>query len=363
MIDLRADDFELFLYAERYAHLTPKMSRQLENRMSFNPIPMQDKSGERAKPEWMESLSQKITDDEALRKCKGALIGLAIGDALGTTLEFMPRDKAHVNEIIGMGPFGLNPGEWTDDTSMALCLAETYIEAKKCDVDLFREKLLSWYKKGTNSSNGVCFDIGNTTRFALEQYMLHGSNWFGNTSPDTAGNAAVIRHAPTAIFRRKSFIGGWRDAAQQSQATHGAAESIDCCRFLNVILHYLLNGYSKSDSFAPHVMATSVRVLLINAGEYKEKQRNQIRSSGYVIDTLEAALWAVWHTNNFKDAVLLAANLADDADSVAATAGQIAGALYGIEGIPEDWVDKIVHNERILSLAESLFLLSPNDVD
>jgi len=101
--------------------------------------------------------------------------------------------------------------------------------------------------------------------------------------------------------------------------------------------------------------------LLINAGEYKEKQRQQIRSSGYVIDTLEAAMWAVWHTNNFRDAVLLAANLGDDADSVAATAGQIAGALYGYANIPQEWRDKLVQEQRIASLAETLFLRAPDD--
>jgi len=361
MIDLRAGEFEIFVYAKRYAHLTPQPSRQLMNRMSFDPKPLRSHPDDGAKPEWMKSLPQKINNEQALDKCQGALIGLAVGDAVGTTLEFMPRDKAHVDDIVGMGPFSLKPGEWTDDTSMALCLAETYIESNKCDITLFRKKLLSWYKNGTNSSNGVCFDIGNTTRFALEQFEQHGPSWMGNTSPETAGNAALIRHAPAAIFRRKSFVDGWRDAAFQSKATHYAPESINCCRFFNVILHYLLNGYNKSESFAPHLMATSLRVLLINAGEYKEKQRDQIRSSGYVIDTLEAALWAVWHTDNFRDAILLAANLADDADSVAATAGQLAGALYGLSGIPQEWVNKIVDKDRILSMAEELFQLAPEE--
>jgi len=363
MIDLRANDDALFIYARRYAHLIPQASRQLMNRMSYEQKPLRAKPEDALKPEWAKSLPQKITDEQALDKCRGALMGLAVGDAIGTTLEFMPRDKARVDDMIGGGPFSLKPGEWTDDTSMALCLAETYIESNKCDITLFRKKLLNWYKNGTNSSNGVCFDIGNTTRYALEQFVLHGPTWMGNTSPETAGNAALIRHAPTAIFRRKSFIDGWRDAILQSEATHCAAESIDSCRFFNVMLHYIFNGYSKSESFAPHLMGSTLRVLIINAGEYKEKHRDQIRSSGYVIDTLEAALWAVWHTDNFKDAILLAANLADDADSVAATAGQLAGALYGLSGIPQEWVNKIVDKDRILALAEKLFHLAPEEKD
>lgn len=361
MIDLRLSESELKTYARKYAHLLPELSPQLINRMAYEHRPMPDENP--VKPEWMYTLKQRISDVEALDKAKGLLMGLAVGDAVGTTLEFQARDSSHIYDMVGGGPFNLKAGEWTDDTSMALCLAETYIEKNCCDMDFFREKLISWYKTGHNSSNGVCFDIGNTTRYALEQVIKHGPDWLGNNSPETAGNAALIRHAPVAIFRRKSFIDGWRDASIQSMSTHCAPESIDCCQYINVILHYLLNGFGKDEAFSPHKIPFLVRVLIINAGEYKEKHRDQIRSSGYVIDTLEAALWAVWHTDNFKDAILLAANLADDADSVAATAGQLAGALYGLSGIPAEWVDKIVDKDRILSMAEELFHLAPEETD
>ena len=361
MIDLRLSESELKTYARKYAHLLPELSPQLINRMAYEHRPMPDEKP--VKPEWMYTLKQRISDVEALDKAKGLLMGLAVGDAVGTTLEFQARDSSHIYDMVGGGPFNLKTGEWTDDTSMALCLAETYIEKNCCDMDFFREKLISWYKTGHNSSNGVCFDIGNTTRYALEQVIKHGPDWLGNNSPETAGNAALIRHAPVAIFRRKSFIDGWRDASIQSMSTHCAPESIDCCQYINVILHYLLNGFGKNEAFSPHKIPFLVRVLIINAGEYKEKHRDQIRSSGYVIDTLEAALWAVWHTDNFKDAILLAANLADDADSVAATAGQLAGALYGLSGIPAEWVDKIVDKDRILSMAEELFHLAPEETD
>lgn len=361
MIDLRLSESELATYTRKYAHLLPELSPQLINRMAYEHRPMPDEKP--VKPEWMYTLKQRISDVEALDKAKGLLMGLAVGDAVGTTLEFQARDSSHIYDMVGGGPFNLKAGEWTDDTSMALCLAETYIEKNCCDMDFFREKLISWYKTGHNSSNGVCFDIGNTTRYALEQVIKHGPDWLGNNSPETAGNAALIRHAPVAIFRRKSFIDGWRDASIQSMSTHCAPESIDCCQYINVILHYLLNGFGKDEAFSPHKIPFLVRVLIINAGEYKEKHRDQIRSSGYVIDTLEAALWAVWHTDNFKDAILLAANLADDADSVAATAGQLAGALYGLSGIPAEWVDKIVDKDRILSMAEELFHLAPEETD
>lgn len=121
----------------------------------------------------------------------------------------------------------------------------------------------------------------------------------------------------------------------------------------------MINGSNKDFVFSPHVMPLQPRVMIINAGEYKQKTRDQIRSSGYVIDTLEAAMWSVWNTDNFLDAILLAANLADDADSVAATAGQIAGALYGCSGIPKEWKNKLVQYERIATMAGELFDRAP----
>ncbi|MBV6692925.1 ADP-ribosylarginine hydrolase Tri1 [Serratia quinivorans] len=364
MIDLREDTWTLQLYAQRYKGLSPKNSRELQLRMEYDPLkPNLPTSGEEqnSKPEWLNTPPCLIPESESLDKAKGALVGLAIGDAIGTTLEFLPRDKLHVNDMVGGGPFRLQPGEWTDDTSMALCLAESYISAGRLDITLFREKLVRWYRYGENSSNGRCFDIGNTTRNALEQYLKHGASWFGNTEPETAGNAAIIRQAPTSIFRRKSLQRTFADSDSQSMATHCAPESMASCQFLGFILNYLINGSSREKAFSPHVMPLPVRVLLINAGEYKEKKRDEIRSSGYVIDTLEAAMWAVWNTDNFHDAILLAANLGDDADSVAATTGQIAGALYGYSNIPKPWLDKLVQQERISNLAEQLFYMAPEE--
>lgn len=131
------------------------------------------------------------------------------------------------------------------------------------------------------------------------------------------------------------------------------------CQLFAAQLHLALNGADKEEALAPAVRSLRPRPMIINAGEYKQKSREQIRSSGYVIDTLEAALWAVWNTDNFKDAILLAANLADDADSVAATAGQLAGALYGVSGMPPEWVEKVAWSQHIQELAAKLFDLSP----
>jgi ADP-ribosylglycohydrolase len=138
---------------------------------------MVDDPQEAASTKWYDT-PDNVSEDMCRDKAIGALVGLAVGDAVGTTLEFMPRDRT-VTDMVGGGPFRLKPGEWTDDTSMALCLAETICKLiARCH--LFQGMLVKWYREGDNSVNGVCFDIGNATRYALEQYEINGANWFGN---------------------------------------------------------------------------------------------------------------------------------------------------------------------------------------
>ncbi|MGK3115390.1 ADP-ribosylarginine hydrolase Tri1 [Candidatus Pantoea formicae] len=310
-------------------------------------------------PQWLQSITYHNNEQILRDRAIGALAGLAIADAVGTTLEFSARDERTIHDMVGGGPFNLKPGEWTDDTTMALCLAETYLSKKSLDLTDFRNRMVNWYHFGVNSVNGRCFDIGNATRYALDEYLKFGSEWFGNTGVDSAGNAAIIRLSPCAIFNRYSLLNTLFDAEQQSKATHGAVESLDCSRLLGLILYHLLNGADKYQALSAHIIPLNARTALINAGEYKNKTRDEIRSSGYVIDTLEAALWAVWHTDNFRDAILLAANLGDDADSVAATTGQIAGVLYGYSGIPVEWKEKLAEGERIVEMGKLLFKFSP----
>ncbi|MDU2732825.1 MAG: ADP-ribosylarginine hydrolase Tri1 [Mixta calida] len=353
MIDLHEDDAIVNRYAERYHHYLPASARaQLTDN---NELPREPRNA------WDEKVKCHLSEEHSCDRAVGALVGLAVGDAVGTTLEFLPRDKQNITDMVGGGPFRLQAGEWTDDTSMALCLAETYLQKGTMDTSFFRDKLVRWYYYGENSSNGKCFDIGNTTRYALEQYLSQGPSWFGNTAKNTAGNAALIRMAPVPLFRRHSLKKIYFESKAQSRATHGAVESIFSCQFLGFIINYLIKGYSKEKVFSPHTLPLSARVLIINAGEYKQKTRDQIRSSGYVIDTLEAAMWAVWNTDNFRDAILLVANLGDDADSVAATAGQITGALYGYSGIPQEWRDRLVQEKRIAAMAEALFRQAPEE--
>ncbi|WP_268796899.1 ADP-ribosylarginine hydrolase Tri1 [Pseudomonas huanghezhanensis] len=344
MIDLRSPTLFVSEYAHRYDSLLPQATPRGDTYVE---------------PECLRARRSSLTHDQSLDRAKGALLGLAIGDAVGTTLEFLPRDKKHVHGLEGAGPFHLKLGEWTDDTSMALCLAETYLAHQHFDSSDYLDRLCQWYKQGSNSVNGVCFDIGNATRAALDGWLTQGLGWLGNTEPNTAGNGSIMRLAPTAIFRRHSLAATWRDSQSQSRATHRALEAVSCCELLGAQLHLALNGADKTELCAPRVRPLQPRAMIINAGEYKDKTRDQIRSTGYAIDTLEAALWAVWTTDNFKDAVLLAANLADDADTVAAVTGQLAGALYGVSGMPEEWVAKVAWSAHIQHLAEQLHDQAP----
>jgi ADP-ribosylglycohydrolase len=359
MIDLRSSNEVLSRYVERYDHLLPQPTAQLRQRMEQDLQPDALELA-RQKPQWLSSRHCSLSNSEALDRAKGCLLGLAVGDAVGTTLEFLPRDRSYVQDMVGGGPFKLKAGEWTDDTSMALCLADTYLSHDEFDFSDYADRLSRWFRVGQNSHNGKCFDIGNATRLALEGWLKRGLDWYGNDDPSTAGNGSIIRLAPTAIFRRHSMSATWRESAAQSRCTHRAAEAVNSCELLGAILHLAINGADKSEALSSKVRALYPRTLLINAGEYKNKTRDQIRSSGYVIDTLEAALWAVWNTDNFRDAVLLAANLADDADSVAAVAGQIAGGLYGASGMPAEWIEKLAWSEHIQELGQKLFERAPS---
>lgn len=177
--------------------------------------------------------------------------------------------------------------------------------------------------------------------------------------PASAGNGSLMRLAPVAL----RF---WNDrprlaatAAEQSRTTHGAEEAVDACRGFAELLADAVAGSPRADVLARRPFEGAEAITRILAGSWRGRPRKEIRSSGYVVHTLEAAIWSVARTGNFRNAILLATNLADDADTVAAVAGQLAGALYGLRGIPEGWLEKLAWRDRLLesgrrALAEPL---------
>ena len=299
---------------------------------------------------------QPSTDADAVRdRASGALLGLAVGDAVGTTLEFKSRDSYPLlADMVGGGPFGLTPGQWTDDTAMALALADSLTENPALDEADQMRRFVDWHEKGTYSCTGSCFDIGVTTRQALSQWKKSGDPFAGSTDPMSAGNGSLMRLSPVAIrhWRNRALL---RDvAARQSRTTHGAAEAVDACVAFAEALADAIEGAKRSEVLRDRIEPLAGAIGPIMAGSWHGKPRRDVRSSGYVAHSLEASLWSVGRAGDFKEAVLLAANLGEDADTTAAITGQLAGALYGASGIPDDWQRKVAWSPRIRTMADGL---------
>lgn len=299
-----------------------------------------------------------------LDKCKGALLGLAIGDALGTTLEFKtPGTFPPLTDLIGGGVFGLDAGQWTDDTSMALCLADSLIEKESFDAFDQLSKYLKWLEDGYNSSTGECFDIGNATRQALYLFKDTGQPYCGDSSRHSAGNGSIMRLAPIPIMYHNHPSELMKFAALSSKTTHSAEQCIDASRYMASLIAGAINGVGKEEllneyySFKTNEwMETPLDITIaeIAKGSFKIKNPPQITGSGYVVKTLEAALWAFYHTDDFESGALKVVNLGDDADTTGAVYGQIAGAFYGLNSIPKNWLKKLYRACDMEIMAECL---------
>jgi ADP-ribosyl-[dinitrogen reductase] hydrolase len=303
-----------------------------------------------------------------LDRYRGCLLGLAAGDALGTTLEFeQPGSFEPLTDMVGGGPFALLPGQWTDDTSMALCLAESLVTQKDFDPIHQLETYVRWWRDGHLSVKGRCFDIGNATRGALYQFTQRRAPYCGDPDPHAAGNGSLMRLAPAPLaFASKPETAIYM-AGQSSRTTHAAQECIDSCRYFAGLLLAAISGLSKreilNNDYEPAVKcflsnALAEKVAQIARGSFAVKEPPQIRGSGYVIHTLEAALWAFHRTDNFRAGALAVVNLGEDADTTGAVYGQIAGAYYGADGIPSEWREKLAMRELIEQRAAELHAMA-----
>lgn len=208
------------------------------------------------------------------------------------------------------------------------------------------QRFVRWWREGHNSHNGRCFDIGITTRQALHRFVETGDPVAGSTDPNTAGNGSIMRLAPVALRWANDPEQAVTAARAQSVTTHAAPAAVEGCAVLAAILVEAIATGDKP-SVLGHRSASEPSIAAIAAGSWRGKDRDDIRSSGYVAHTLEAALWCVDRAGGFSEAVLLAANLADDADTVAAVTGQIAGALWGSHAIPAHWLDRLAWRKDI----------------
>jgi ADP-ribosyl-[dinitrogen reductase] hydrolase len=287
----------------------------------------------------------------------GCLLGLAVGDAVGTTLEFRPKGSFEpTRNMVGGGPFQLKAGEWTDDTSMALCLAQSLIECKGFDARDQMEKYCRWVETGYLSSNGKCFDVGTTVMRALKRFKKSGNPYSGCADERSQGNGSLMRLAPIPMFYNLSADKVIEYCGESSKTTHAVNECVDACRLFGIMLKMALDGgwtkeeILKQTAYKP----TTPTMQGIAEGNYFNKTVEQIHGTGYVVQSLEAALWCFYTTESYGAAILSAANLGDDADTTAAICGQLAGAFYGASAIPQEWLDKLVMRNEIESMARQL---------
>jgi ADP-ribosylglycohydrolase len=310
----------------------------------------------------------KHVDAFAPSRFHGALLGLAAGDALGTTLEFkQPGTFEPIEDMVGGGPYNLEPGQWTDDTSMALCLAASLVETGGFDPRDQMERYVRWWEEGYMSSTGSNFDIGGTVQTALTAFELAGDPFSGSTDPQSAGNGSLMRLAPVPMFYAADAGKAISRAADSSRTTHGTTEAVDACRYFSGQVIGALQGRPKdellSENFSPVPLLWRTNPLApaiaeIASGSFKEKEPPEIRGGGYVVHSLEAALWAFHKSEDFRSGALLAVNLGDDADTTGAVYGQLAGAYYGEEGIPTEWREKLALLEVLDDLANSLYKIA-----
>ena len=293
-----------------------------------------------------------------LDRFHGCLLGLATGDALGTTVEFRVRGTfAPLDDIVGGGPFQLLPGQWTDDTSMALCLAASLTELRRFDARDQIERYWRWRERGYYSSTGRCFDIGRTVATALRRYRETGDPFAGSTDPLSAGNGCIMRLAPVPMFCFPDEAAATWYSGESSRTTHGARECVEVSRLFGGMICRALAGASKDEVLFGAAVTSDMlpSVAAIAHGDYVGRREPDVRSSGYVVDSLEAALWCFARSDDYASAVLCAANLGDDADTTAAVCGQLAGAFYGAGGIPVRWQAILAMRDRITALADDLY--------
>lgn len=281
----------------------------------------------------------------------GGLFGVACGDALGGTLEFMSKDEikrryGYLKDIIGGGCWRLQPGEVTDDTMMTIAVAEGILDNPENPVDYIGKRFIEWYDSNPK-------DIGNIIRIAFGEYKRSGDwtkaayNAHHLTGGMSAGNGSLMRCLPVALYY--SDVDKMLEiTVSQNMLTHYDQKAADACRFYNLLAYDYLNDKPKMPAINEHIEEYP---------DYRQVFRlskDELKPTGYVFDTLICALWCFINTSSFEYAVCEAANLGGDADTIAAITGGLAGVYYGYDAIPERWKEKVLVKDRLTYIAERI---------
>lgn len=288
-------------------------------------------------------------------RARGAMLGLATGEAIGVTLTGWERDSYQLEDMVGGGHFGLKPGQWAGDTAMALALSGVLARRHRFDERDFIERLIEWRDEGEYSCTGTCIGLGATTAAALDRYGRIDDPLAGDTHADDVSNGSLARIAPVAVrFWRRGF--DRRDVAErQSRVTHGGPYAIAACMAFSDILADAIAGEPREAVLRLREVPVTDSQRLLNIGSCPGRRRHGVSGANNAVTSLEAAMWCVGTTESFEEAVLAAANLGGDAGSTAALAGQLAGALYGACAIPDRWLDQLAWRDKITDIADALF--------
>jgi len=292
---------------------------------------------------------------------RGALVGLAVGDALGTTNEFQPAGSFEpITGMVGGGVFGLEPGQWTDDTSMALCLADSLLAQGRYDSFDVMERYERWYSEGYRSSTGVCFDIGNQVSRALWDFRANPRVPVDAVRTTSAGNGAIMRLAPVVIagFEARDPHEIVATAGLSARETHFSAEAEAATEVFAALLVGALLGWAPERivdvAWASAGAAFDDVAARVISADPTERASWEAHTSGYIIHGLRLAVHGLLDVGSFDEAVLAIANMGGDADTNAAIYGQLGGAYCGVEAIPASWRNALYEGEQIDALARAL---------
>ena len=303
-------------------------------------------------------------------KIKAVMLGHAVGDALGVPVEFYTReelDNDPVSTMTGYGTYPYPEGCWSDDTSMSVAALDS-LASGTVDFDDIMIKFGEWYYKDKYTPTGEMFDVGNTCSYAIDNYFAYHkpTEECGLASEQSNGNGSLMRIHPFSLmaYCDKGSRDDWENIIDKASAlTHAHERSKLGCRIYTEILFSLIETPSKSSVklalnkvFCKYkALGESGRYKRLFTHDFDKLPRDEIRSTGYVVDTLEAAVWCLLTTDSYCECVLKAVNLGDDTDTVAAVAGGLAGALYGYDAIPKEWLDTLKRREYIEEMCDRAY--------